>query len=802
MSRNKSLVCVPKWAFLIAGLAIMTFDGGAEAATWWVDNTSPVCSDTGPGTETTPFCTIKPGGSHAVAGDSVVVKPGTYREQVTPPSSGAVGASITYQATGSGVVILGTLSLSDPAAWTPTATTAWSQPFAPASAPKQVFLDGVPLAAVAGLADLTTNAFFYDAIGKILYIDLGGANPADGHQVEAGARSYGFLVSGKTGIVVVGFSIRGQNIAGVKGLSASDVTVRGTTITEAASYGILLDTCVGPLLLDGNTVFKVGSSGIKLDTTSGVTLSGNTTHHNASSGVTLFGSSNNALIRNTSYANLKPLVTSAVGIDLDGGSSDNLLKANIIHHNDDSGIQLRNASNRNLMVRNVSFLNGDHGFDTRAATDNRYVSNTTYGNTKDGFSIEGSATNTSLEDNIAVDNGLTTTENNLYVDATSVTGFSSDYDLLWNSSPGTTVRFNNVSYSTFAEFRTATGYDPHGLEGDPQFVSAAAGDLHLASISSPAIDSADASTGGFSQDDHDGRLPVDVITVIDTGAGSPTFADRGADEYDAPPAARLKVTPSSGSAPLAVTADATASSDPDTTLIANYTFNFGDGVIVGPQTSSTSGHTYTAIGVYTLQISVTDTAGNSGSASAVVTVQDAPPVARLTLNPISGFRPLLVSADASASTDTDASPIASYLFNFGDGGIVGPQSQPTASHTYNLLGTFAVSVKVTDTAGLSSSAGGQVIVRDNPPVARLTVTPTSGKKPLLVTANASTSTDTDGTPIASYRFDFGDGTIVGPQAGAIVAHTYTTVKTFKLTVTVTDTAGLSATATQMVQVKK
>jgi len=329
VSRNTSFVCVPKCAILIAGLVIIASGARAEAATWWVDNANPGCSDAGPGTEATPFCTIKPGASHALAGDSVLVKPGTYREQVTTPASGAPGTPINYQATGSGVVILGTLNLSDPAFWTATATTAWSQPYAPPSAPKQVFVDGTLLAPVASQADLTTNSFFYDTIGKILYVDLGGPNPAEGHQVEAGARSYGVLVSGKTGIVVDGFFFRGQNIAGVRGLNASDLTVRGTTTTEAASYGILLDTCAAPLLLQGNTVFKVVSSGIKLDTTTGAILDGNTTHHNASNGITLFASSNNTLLKNTSYANLKPLVTSAVGIDLDGGSSDNLLKGNL-----------------------------------------------------------------------------------------------------------------------------------------------------------------------------------------------------------------------------------------------------------------------------------------------------------------------------------------------------------------------------------------------------------------------------------------------------------------------------------------
>jgi PKD repeat protein len=85
-----------------------------------------------------------------------------------------------------------------------------------------------------------------------------------------------------------------------------------------------------------------------------------------------------------------------------------------------------------------------------------------------------------------------------------------------------------------------------------------------------------------------------------------------------------------------------------------------------------------------------------------------------------------------------------------------------------------------------------------PPVAKLSVSPASGTAPLSVTANASGSTDTDLTPISTYKFDFGDGTVVGPQAGASAPHTYQTTGTFTVTVTVTDTAGLSSSTTATV----
>ncbi len=87
---------------------------------------------------------------------------------------------------------------------------------------------------------------------------------------------------------------------------------------------------------------------------------------------------------------------------------------------------------------------------------------------------------------------------------------------------------------------------------------------------------------------------------------------------------------------------------------------------------------------------------------------DLAPTAALTVTPSSGNAPLAVTADASASTDTDATPISTYAFDFGDGTTVGPQA--TAQHTYAAAGSYTVTATVTDTAGLSSQATAAVSV--------------------------------------------------------------------------------------------
>lgn len=103
--------------------------------------------------------------------------------------------------------------------------------------------------------------------------------------------------------------------------------------------------------------------------------------------------------------------------------------------------------------------------------------------------------------------------------------------------------------------------------------------------------------------------------------------------------------------------------------------------------------------------------------------------------------------------------------------------------------------------GANWGHGGSAPPIDLPPVARLTISTTSFGIPFVIMANASTSTDTDVTPIASYLFDFGDGTApVGPQPGATLAHTYFAPGDFIVTVTVTDTIGQSSQATASVHV--
>ena len=304
------------------------------ASVWWVHNSNPsLCSDTGPGTSATPLCTISAAAKKAVsAGDQVMVRPGTYAEQVNVAASGTTGSPITFTASAPGVVVLGSRDLSDAPGWAPTTTTAWSRAYAPPSAPSlqlQVFSDGVRLPQAASLAALGAGQFFYDTVAKVLYVDAGGANPATGHTIATFAQAYGFNLVGRSNVVLDGFTLKQQNIAGVRLSGSSAVTVQNVTVTQSDGNGILAEAASSVVTITGSTVSGSASIGIKLSATTGSTISANTSHDNLSHGISLQTSSNNLVVGHTAYnnANVGP-VHIAVGIDVSASSTGVTLEQN------------------------------------------------------------------------------------------------------------------------------------------------------------------------------------------------------------------------------------------------------------------------------------------------------------------------------------------------------------------------------------------------------------------------------------------------------------------------------------------
>lgn len=97
---------------------------------------------------------------------------------------------------------------------------------------------------------------------------------------------------------------------------------------------------------------------------------------------------------------------------------------------------------------------------------------------------------------------------------------------------------------------------------------------------------------------------------------------RGGTEFrfNSAPIAGLTATPTSGNTPLVVSFNASASNDPDAgDSIVSYQFNFGDSTSA-TQPSAIVSHTYTAAGIYTASVVVTDAHGATSTNTAQVQI--------------------------------------------------------------------------------------------------------------------------------------------------------------------------------------
>jgi PKD repeat protein len=242
------------------------------------------------------------------------------------------------------------------------------------------------------------------------------------------------------------------------------------------------------------------------------------------------------------------------------------------------------------------------------------------------------------------------------------------------------------------------------------------------------------------------------------------------------PTARFTFTPSAPTVNQSVSFDASQSTPAAGRTITAYSWNFDDGgTAVGVKPS----HTFTTARTYQVRLTVTDDFGNTDTTSTNVTVTasvDNPPVARLTMNPASTVINSPIQADACASTATAGLTIVKYEFNWGDNRadsiVSGANCRVT--HSYSTLGTYTVSVIVTDSAGKIGSTSASVTISSAAsPTAVFTYSPAS---PVAtgtpVTVDASNSQAAQNSTITSYQWNFGDSSTVFTSTTPTFTHTY------------------------------
>ncbi len=882
----------------IAAVGLGATPSGAAGVIFYVDKNDPQCSSAG--TSTSPFCSISPAAARAGAGDTVLVRSGTYFEHVEFGESGTAGAPIVFQtAPGADVLVTGGAS-------------AFEFP-----ARDWITLRGFRVSN-------TSNHAIY--ISDSSNITVEGMDVSGAGEPVSGLTARGIYVSDTTDSLLVNNVVHNNTDAGIhlKG-TTTRVEVRNNNVFENARQ------------------YQRAAPGIDLRAT-GNTVVGNLTHHNEDSGIQVYtGARNNLIVNNVSYDN------GDHGIDVLRASGQRII-GNTIYRNDTAGINLEGGSTSGstggTLANNVS-------------VDNGITSTRTRGNIRiDANSISGTTINFDLVW-LSSPGTQIVWGNNSYM---SLSAFRAavaqeargiEADPLFRSAAMGDFHLKGGSPAIDSANSGASGQRTTDLEGrpridDPGTVNTGAGTrtyddrgaYEYKPPSAPvAVDDQVTTMEDIplsipvltNDSDPDGGT-LQVSSVADPPYGAAVVGSNGTIDYS--PDANFNGTDTfnysiANSSSLSATAQITVTVEPVNDppvaqgdeavtrqgtpvvvdVLANDSDVEGDPLSVTQVTSPSHGAATTGImgrityvptvdyiGPDSFEYTVVDGRGGSTTGQVIITVTaSAPPEAvddfadtdedsvstidvlandsdpdgddvtlqgvdapshgsaainaagTITYTPATNYNGpdafTYTVKDPGGATDvasvsvqvrpTNDAPVAGndaqivamdqassfeVLGNDsdidGDELIITSLSDPAqGSASFNPGGTITYvpapgyegpdlfTYTIADGAG--GTATGQVDIEvDAVPVARLSVSPSSGLVPLDVTANAGQSTDTELHPIVSYRFSFGDGTVVGPQAQPTATHTFTFSGAFPVSVTVTDALGLSSTTTTTVEASK
>ena len=209
------------------------------------------------------------------------------------------------------------------------------------------------------------------------------------------------------------------------------------------------------------------------------------------------------------------------------------------------------------------------------------------------------------------------------------------------------------------------------------------------------------------------------------------------------PTVLATATPLTGLAPLSVTFSGSGSTDSDGS-IASYVWSFPDGTT---QSGASVTKQFINPGAYNVMLTVTDNEGAMSEVVVMVTVTRplSSPTASFTYSPTSGDIPLAVSFDGTTSTDPDGS-IASYKWIFSEGMTL---TGSTVQRTFTEVGTYQVSLRVTDNDGLTHQTGQFAIAATQsnlPPVIGGNQN-FDGKQNVPLTLTLSAATDPENDPL-------------------------------------------------------
>ena len=501
-------------AFVYLAAAVPVF-----AATYYV---SPSGNNANAGTSSAaPVKTINKALEKVVAGDTVYLRGGTYREQVEVKRPGAAGKPITItNYPGEVAVIKGSDVVTG---WTHHSGSIWKKTGWPHNS-QQVFVDfdagpkpslqqigmpsqyfgswEYPTPVGSGLANMAAGRFWYDRGGRVLYVQLPDNSDPNRHKMEASVR-WRVLFMHHPYIHVKGLRFRHSNTSAFTQQGAAvEISSHSTLEKVDVQYMDFAGIGFGYQRDNGRVLDSIannnGSSGINAVTARNFLVRNVTMMYNNNRNFNSNWHAGGFKAATNAYGTVENSVVGfnkgpGIWFDHTRSGMPIIVRNNYVHDNGrGEGAIFFEVSNNGLFYNNVVARNRARGIYISASDNSRVYNNTVYA-TVERAGIEvagmprsgGTLYNNQIRNNI-ISHG-TSAYDLYFASGPSIGGNQSNYNLIYRAG-AIVLRQGNGTYNSLAAWKAATGHDANSRSGNPLFVGPTQGVHGLAvNYGSPAI---------------------------------------------------------------------------------------------------------------------------------------------------------------------------------------------------------------------------------------------------------------------------------------------------------------------------
>lgn len=225
-------------------------------------------------------------------------------------------------------------------------------------------------------------------------------------------------------------------------------------------------------------------------------------------------------------------------------------------------------------------------------------------------------------------------------------------------------------------------------------------------------------------------------------------------------------------------------SDPGSGLITNLHWDFGDGTTIDTNLQVYQYHTYESMGLYDVQLQVTNTYGCEDTLIIPLEISEAPEALFSYSSSCLG-EPVQFIDESVSAVDS----IAYWFWDFGDGSSINDtSSMQNPTYSYQQAGIYEVTLVITDTSGCSDQIIQEVNIAPQPTAYFQLGTASCQSVPVFF----NDSSYTEFNAIGTWIWNFGDGSqdsVITAPANPDIWYTYFTNGDFTVSLTVIDTSG-------------